>query len=164
MLLDAAQGLVRRRIPATTPADAERAIELGVKRNVELGGRRFRMRGGYQESSTSTESCTAKARSRCALQGGARLVQAPHGCWRKEQRSGVSITGLRCGRLRMFQMARSVREAQRCSHLTQTHRHVGFPHRQTGRVGPMLQTALKQGSRWRHTPLGSRQSLHARRI
>jgi len=50
MLLDAAQGLVRRHVPATTPADAERAIELGVKRNVELGWTQIQdAGGGYQE-------------------------------------------------------------------------------------------------------------------
>jgi hypothetical protein len=50
MLLDAAQGLVRRHIPATSPADAERAIELGVKRNVELGWTQIQdAGGGYQE-------------------------------------------------------------------------------------------------------------------
>lgn len=50
MLLDAAQGLVRRHIPATTAADAERAIELGVKRNVELGWTQIHdAGGGYQE-------------------------------------------------------------------------------------------------------------------
>jgi len=50
MLLDAAQGLVRRHIPGTTPADAERAIELGVKRNVELGWTQIQdAGGGYQE-------------------------------------------------------------------------------------------------------------------
>ncbi len=50
MLLDAAQGLVSRHIPGTTPADAERAIELGVKRNVELGWTQIQdAGGGYQE-------------------------------------------------------------------------------------------------------------------
>jgi predicted amidohydrolase YtcJ len=50
MLLDAAQGLIRRHIPATTPAEAERAIELGVKRNVELGWTQIQdAGGGYQE-------------------------------------------------------------------------------------------------------------------
>lgn len=50
MLLDAGQGLVRRHIPATTPADAERAIELGVKRNIELGWTQIQdAGGGYQE-------------------------------------------------------------------------------------------------------------------
>ncbi len=48
--MDAAQGLVRRHIPATTPADAERAIELGVKRNIELGWTQIQDAGGsYQE-------------------------------------------------------------------------------------------------------------------
>src|ERR687883_662794 len=37
MLLDAAQGLVRRKVPPTSRADAERAVVLGAKRNVELG-------------------------------------------------------------------------------------------------------------------------------
>jgi predicted amidohydrolase YtcJ len=46
MLLDAAQGLVRRHIPATTPADSERAIELGVKRDVELGWTQIQDAGG----------------------------------------------------------------------------------------------------------------------
>lgn len=50
MLLDAAQGLVRRHIPATSPADAERAIELGVKRDIELGWTQIQdAGGGYQE-------------------------------------------------------------------------------------------------------------------
>ncbi|MDQ3666403.1 MAG: amidohydrolase [Acidobacteriota bacterium] len=50
MLLDAAQGLVRRHIPAATAADAARAIELGVKRNVELGWTQIQdAGGGYQE-------------------------------------------------------------------------------------------------------------------
>jgi predicted amidohydrolase YtcJ len=50
MLLDAAQGLVRRHIPATTPTDAERAIELGVKRDIELGWTQIQDAGGsYQE-------------------------------------------------------------------------------------------------------------------
>lgn len=37
MLLDNAQGLVRRHVPATTRADEEQAILLGIKRSVELG-------------------------------------------------------------------------------------------------------------------------------
>jgi len=50
MLLDAAQGLIRRHIPATSPADAERAIELGVKRDIELGWTQIQdAGGGYQE-------------------------------------------------------------------------------------------------------------------
>ena len=50
MLLDAAQGLVRRHIPATTAADAERAIELGVRRDVELGWTQIQdAGGGYPE-------------------------------------------------------------------------------------------------------------------
>lgn len=50
MLLDVAQGLVRRHIPATTPAEAERAIELGVKRDIELGWTQIQdAGGGYQE-------------------------------------------------------------------------------------------------------------------
>ena len=46
MLLDAAQGLVRRRIPPTTPAEAERAVVLGVKRNIELGWTQIQDAGG----------------------------------------------------------------------------------------------------------------------
>ena len=37
MLLDAAQGLVRRHLPPTSAADDEQAVVLGVKRDVELG-------------------------------------------------------------------------------------------------------------------------------
>src|ERR1051325_2104803 len=37
MLLDAAQGLVRRKVPPTTREEAERAVVLGVKRDIELG-------------------------------------------------------------------------------------------------------------------------------
>ena len=48
MLLDAAQGLVRR--PPTTVADAERAIVLGARRNVELGWTQIQDAGGsYDE-------------------------------------------------------------------------------------------------------------------
>ncbi|HVQ36068.1 MAG TPA: amidohydrolase family protein, partial [Pyrinomonadaceae bacterium] len=46
MLLDAAQGLVRRHIPATSAADAERAIVLGVKRNIKLGWTQIQDAGG----------------------------------------------------------------------------------------------------------------------
>ena len=46
MLLDAAQGLVRRRVPPTSPADAERAVVLGVKRNIELGWTQIQDAGG----------------------------------------------------------------------------------------------------------------------
>ncbi|MEP6919568.1 MAG: amidohydrolase [bacterium] len=46
MLLDAAQDLVQLHVPATTPAEAERAIELGVKRDVELGWTQVQDPGG----------------------------------------------------------------------------------------------------------------------
>ena len=46
MLLDAAQGLVRRRIPPITPEEAERAVVLGVKRNIELGWTQIQDAGG----------------------------------------------------------------------------------------------------------------------
>lgn len=46
MLLDAAQGLVRRRVPPTSAADAERAVILGVKRNIELGWTQIQDAGG----------------------------------------------------------------------------------------------------------------------
>jgi predicted amidohydrolase YtcJ len=46
MLLDAAQGLVRRRVPPTAPEDAERAVVLGVKRNIELGWTQIQDAGG----------------------------------------------------------------------------------------------------------------------
>src|SRR4029078_13010640 len=46
MLLDAAQGLVRRKVPPTTRADAERAVELGVKRDIELGWTQVQDAGG----------------------------------------------------------------------------------------------------------------------
>ncbi|MGH9959858.1 MAG: amidohydrolase, partial [Pyrinomonadaceae bacterium] len=50
MLLDAAQGLVRRHVPAMTAAEAERAIILGVKRNIELGWTQIQDAGGsYQD-------------------------------------------------------------------------------------------------------------------
>ncbi|MDQ3175529.1 MAG: amidohydrolase [Acidobacteriota bacterium] len=50
MLLDAAQGIVGRHVPGTSPADAERAIELGVKRNIELGWTQIQdAGGGYRE-------------------------------------------------------------------------------------------------------------------
>lgn len=46
MLLDAAQGLVRRRVPPTTREDEERAVVLGVKRNIELGWTQVQDAGG----------------------------------------------------------------------------------------------------------------------
>ena len=46
MLLDAAQGLVRRKVPPTSPDDAERAVVLGVKRNIELGWTQIQDAGG----------------------------------------------------------------------------------------------------------------------
>jgi predicted amidohydrolase YtcJ len=51
MLIDAAQGLVRSHIPGTTPQDAERAVILGVKRNIELGWTQIHDAGGsYAEA------------------------------------------------------------------------------------------------------------------
>src|SRR6185503_14113430 len=49
MLLDAAQGLVRRRVPPTTREDAERAVVLGVKRDIELGWTQVQDAGGSYE-------------------------------------------------------------------------------------------------------------------
>jgi predicted amidohydrolase YtcJ len=46
MLLDAAQDLVQRHIPPTSAADAERAIILGVKRDIELGWTQVQDPGG----------------------------------------------------------------------------------------------------------------------
>jgi predicted amidohydrolase YtcJ len=46
MLLDAAQGLVRRRVPPTSTEDAERAVVLGVKRDIELGWTQIQDAGG----------------------------------------------------------------------------------------------------------------------
>ncbi|MGI8836749.1 MAG: amidohydrolase [Pyrinomonadaceae bacterium] len=46
MLLDAAQALVQGHVPATTPADVERAIVLGVNRNVSLGWTQVQDAGG----------------------------------------------------------------------------------------------------------------------
>ena len=46
MLLDAAQGLVRRRVPPTSPEEAERAVELGVKRDIALGWTQIQDAGG----------------------------------------------------------------------------------------------------------------------
>ncbi|HJP91516.1 MAG TPA: amidohydrolase [Pyrinomonadaceae bacterium] len=46
MLLDAAQGLVRRRVPPTSADDAERAVVLGVKRDIGLGWTQIQDAGG----------------------------------------------------------------------------------------------------------------------
>jgi len=46
MMLDAAQDLVQRHIPETTAADAERAIVLGVKRDIGLGWTQVQDPGG----------------------------------------------------------------------------------------------------------------------
>jgi predicted amidohydrolase YtcJ len=46
MLLDAARGLVNKHIPPTSAADEERAVELGVKREIELGWTQVQDPGG----------------------------------------------------------------------------------------------------------------------
>lgn len=46
MLLDAAQDLVRRHVPKTTPEEVERAVVLGVKRSTELGWTEIQDAGG----------------------------------------------------------------------------------------------------------------------
>jgi predicted amidohydrolase YtcJ len=46
MLLDSAQGLVRRKVPPTSPEEAQRAVVLGVKRNIELGWTQIQDAGG----------------------------------------------------------------------------------------------------------------------
>jgi predicted amidohydrolase YtcJ len=50
MLLDSAQGLVRRHVPPASAADAEQAIILGVKRDINLGWTQIQDAGGsYQD-------------------------------------------------------------------------------------------------------------------
>src|SRR5437762_14083358 len=49
MLLDAARGLVDRHIPPTSPADAERAVVLGVNRDLGLGWTQVQDPGGSYE-------------------------------------------------------------------------------------------------------------------
>lgn len=49
MLLDAARGLVSRHIPPTTIADAERAVVLGVQRDIGLGWTQVQDPGGSYE-------------------------------------------------------------------------------------------------------------------
>jgi predicted amidohydrolase YtcJ len=46
MLLDAAQDLVQRQVPPTTAAEAERAIVLGVQRDIQLGWTQVQDPGG----------------------------------------------------------------------------------------------------------------------
>lgn len=46
MMLDAAQDLVQHHIPRTTAAEAERAVELGVQRDVQLGWTQVQDPGG----------------------------------------------------------------------------------------------------------------------
>src|SRR5690349_21253314 len=46
MLLDAAQGLVRRKVPPTSREEAERAVVLGVKRDIALGWTQIQDAGG----------------------------------------------------------------------------------------------------------------------
>jgi predicted amidohydrolase YtcJ len=48
-LLDAAQGLVRRHVPPTSAADAERAVALGVQRDIGLGWTQVQDPGGSYE-------------------------------------------------------------------------------------------------------------------
>src|SRR6266576_1663628 len=49
MLLDAAQGLVRRHVPPTSRADAERAVVLGAQRDLGLGWTQVQNPGGSYE-------------------------------------------------------------------------------------------------------------------
>ncbi|HYR74869.1 MAG TPA: amidohydrolase [Pyrinomonadaceae bacterium] len=49
MLLDAARGLVAKYFPRTTPAEAERAVELGVQRDIGLGWTQVQNPGGSYE-------------------------------------------------------------------------------------------------------------------
>src|SRR6266446_273223 len=49
MLLDAARGLMARHIPPTSPADAERAVMLGVQRDISLGWTQVQNPGGSYE-------------------------------------------------------------------------------------------------------------------
>ncbi len=46
MLIDTAQGLLRQHVPPISAADAERAVILGVKRNIELGWTQIQDAGG----------------------------------------------------------------------------------------------------------------------
>ncbi|HKP81542.1 MAG TPA: amidohydrolase [Pyrinomonadaceae bacterium] len=46
MLLDSAQGMVRRKVPPTSSEEAERAVVLGVKRDIKLGWTQIQDAGG----------------------------------------------------------------------------------------------------------------------
>ena len=76
MLLDAAQGLVRRHVPPTSQADAERAVVLGVQRDIGLGWTQVQNPGGsyedidiyrklYSESGSTSISTRAPRSSTC---------------------------------------------------------------------------------------------------
>ena len=62
MLLDSAQGLVRRKVPATTREEAEQAVVLGAKRDVSLGWTQVQDAGGsYDEVEIFKKLYTAGA-------------------------------------------------------------------------------------------------------
>jgi predicted amidohydrolase YtcJ len=62
MLLDSAQELVRRKVPATTREEAERAVVLGTKRDISLGWTQVQDAGGsYDEVEIFKKLYTAGA-------------------------------------------------------------------------------------------------------
>ncbi len=124
MLLDAAQGLVQRHIPGTTPQEAERAVILGVKRNIELGWTQIQDAGGsYAEVEIFKKlygEGKIKLRIYKAVVGPGRERNAT--AWRWSNHRRLSITVSPSARSSLCPTGRLVREARRCSNLIPTNR------------------------------------------
>ena len=113
MLLDSAQGIVRRKVPPTTPEEAERAVVLGVKRNIELGWTQIQDAGGsYTDVDIFKKLYEAGHDQASHLQG--RMDQEPvlHGLTKAQPSAPTEIV-LLSGPSKWSRMARSVRVERR---------------------------------------------------
>ena len=67
MLIDAAQGLVRRHVPGTTLAEREEALLLGIKRTLSLGWTGIQTAGGGYSDADLYRKVTADGRSKLRI-------------------------------------------------------------------------------------------------
>ncbi len=80
MLLDAARGLVDRHIPPISPADAERAVVLGVNRDLGLGWTQVQDPGGSYEDIARYQKLYSEGKIKL------RIYKAVHGPGREADR------------------------------------------------------------------------------
>ncbi|MGI9165864.1 MAG: amidohydrolase [Pyrinomonadaceae bacterium] len=156
MLLDAAQGLIRR--PATTAADAERAIILGAKRNIELGWTQIQDAGGSYDEVDLYKKLYSEGKIKLRVY---KAVHGPSPSSLKVLRGGA-ITGAFDDRFNLrtikvvFDGALGSRGAALLEPYSDAPETSGFLTTKEEELQPMLEEALRQGIQVETHAIGDR--------